>query len=249
MRNRSLPTVDKKNYIYDCKMITYMPALLLCGFMPKNLPIHVAPMSTWLGYTLQHVDAINELVPLGTRVAPMKILSDDVAEPKLLFNIYESKSTFFSGLRFEVVTIVEQKRNPKNVHFVVLECLSNTLQWDPKQGIILPNLCSFSKFNDKKIEISCHQWGRKLSFKGDFGNEKSIHKMFAVDANYQCFFQDCSEGVKLSFDENQIMQDVKLLTNLYVDTNIWQDFRGDLTHCFLHPHHMDFTADFFRFYP
>lgn len=217
--------------------------LLSFSYTPKSLPIRVNQMSTWLGYTLKNVDKVNELVPEGTVVTPMRILSQDLAQPKLLFNIYETESTFFNGLRFEVVTMVKQVNRPRNIHFVVLECLSNTLHWDPINGIQLPNLrCDF-RSQDKCMSLFCKQNDRTLTMNARIGRKKAITKMFAVDANLICFFQNSDQGIKLSFNESQIMQDVNMLSHVNVDTNIWEDYRGKLTHCFAHPHHMDFTAD------
>lgn len=216
-------------------------------FVPRNMPIRVNPMSTWLGYKLINVDRLNTLIPEGMTIAPMRILSQDLAEPKLLFNIYESESSLFRGCRFEVVTMVRQMNNPRNVHFVVLECLSNTLHWDPINGIQLPNLeCEFNTTKNQ-ITLDCRQNDRLLHMQAKVGGKKQITKMFAVDANLLCFYQNSYDGIKLSFNEDQIMQDVNLLSDVKIDTNIWKDFRGKLTHCFVHEHHMDFTANMITF--
>ena len=221
--------------------------LFFITFVPRNMPIRVNKMSTWLGYKLINVDHINTLVPEGTTVAPMRILSQDIAEPKLLFNIYESESSLFKGCRFEVVTMVKQTKNPRKVHFVVLECLSNTLQWDPINGIQLPNLeCNFNT-TQNQIILDCTQNERILHMQAKVGRKKQITKMFAVDANLLCFYRNSHDGIQLSFNEDQIMQDVNLLSHVKIDTNIWKEFRGKLTHCFVHKHYMDFTADMITF--
>ena len=71
--------------------------------------------------------------------------------------------------------------------------------------------------------------------------------MFAVDANHLCFFMNSAQGVSLKFDEKEIMQDVKILKDINVDTNMWDNFRGKLTHSFIHPHSMHFIAGFEEF--
>lgn len=235
-----------KNMFAYCKMnVVYFFAC--AAYVPRNMPIRVNKMSTWLGYKLKSIDYVNSIVPKGTEVANMRILSQDTAEPKLLFNIYESQSSLFNGVRFEVVTMVKQVKNPKNVHFVVLECFSNTLHWDPVNGIQLPQLnCNFN-YSNNDIHLNCSQGEKVLHMRARLGRSKHITKMFAVDANLLCFYRDSENGVKLMFDEKQIMQDVNLLSHVRVNTNIWNECRGKLTHCFVHNHPMDFTADMIKF--
>jgi hypothetical protein len=231
-------------------MISYVFLISIFAYTPQSLPIQVAKHSTWLGFKMKNIHKMNKLVPPNTEVAPIKILKDSKAEPKLLFNVYEAKSNFFNGKRFEVVTVVRQKKDHRKIHFVVLDCFTNTLSWDPKSGIQLPNVeKSILKMRNKnKIQID---WTCEdeifLKATGKLQNTRRITKNFAIDANLFCFFQDSLNGVSLQFDEDEVMKDVRLMVNTKVDTNVWDEFRGHLTHAFIHLHKMDFWADMTHF--
>lgn len=221
------------------------------AYTPASLPIRVSKHSTWFGFTLKNRQKISHMIPQNTEIAPIKILKNNKAEPKLLFNIYEAQSQFFYGKRFEVVTVVRQKKNKKKLHFVVLDCFTNTLSWDPKSGIQLPNVLrsKLSVKKNKKLNINWKNKGSDtfLEAKAKITGKKQITKEFAVDSNLFCLFQDSQKGVKLDFEENEVMQDVGLLTNLDLQTNIWADFRGHMTHSFIHLEKMDFLADMISF--
>jgi hypothetical protein len=217
-------------------------------FAPTQLPIRVHPMSTWIAYSLLQKDQLS--IPKGTRVAPIKIFANDRPEPKLLFNIYKSESPFFKGIRFEIVTIVKQIKDPRKNHFVVLDCLSDTLQWDPKNGIQMPNMRKpyfRTKHNaaKKTHHISCIHNNNKQYFTmvGNLHVSQRINRSFAVDPNYVCLFQDSRNVIRLNFDEKELLQDVQSLDNIQINTNMWKEFRGHMTHTFVHPHKMDFVAD------
>lgn len=217
--------------------------ILTLQFTPTNMPIMVKPMSTWLAYRVRNTKQIQEYLPEGMELAPIRILSGDAAEPKLLLNIYQAKAPFFQGERIEVVTIVKQKNNPRNIHFVVLDCLSNTLHWDPIHGIRSPNMLSKFKTSENHHQIELKNTQNFFSLNASFGERKRITKRFAVDANRLCFFRNSNEAIELKFDEEEVMKDVVSLSKLQLNTNLWKSFRGRLTHSFLHPHSMKFVCN------
>lgn len=212
-------------------------------FTFENLPIRVKKMSTWLAFDLKNRKDFLHMIPRGTHIMPIKVLEEDVAKPRLLFNIYEASSTFFNGRRLEVVTLVRQKKRPEKIHFVVLDCFSDTLQWDPVNGIQMPNACSHFSTLRKKHSLIVKNGETILKVKGELGKKAQMTKAFAVDSNYLCFFRNSSSGVSLDFDPEQIMKPVTLLDNSVVDTNLWSKYRGRLTHSFVHTSHMDFNAN------
>lgn len=216
--------------------------ILGLSFTPNNMKIRVQKQSTWLAYNMKNIDDMHSHIPKGTEIVPMRILSADIAAPKLLFNVYESVSPFFRGVRLEVVTMVRQIQTPRKVHFVVLECLTNTIQWDPCNGIQWPNADASFCSHAKQHHVSCTGEDGFLSLHGTIGRSKAITKMFAIDANYLCFYRNSPYAITLKFEESEIMRDVNLFSNLKVETNLWEKNRGVMTHAFLHPHSMDFIA-------
>lgn len=214
------------------------------AFTPSNMKIRVQKMSTWVAYDMKRPEDIQTMIPEGTEILPVRILSADIARPKLLFNMYQCAAPFFRGVRLEVVTLVRQKSRPRNVHFVVLDCMTDTIHWDPIHGIQMPNAqTSFASLNGKH-DICCTSGDKEFRVSGVIGRTKAITKMFAVDANYECFFRDSLSAVTLKFKEAELMQDVKLFSRVDVSTNMWEAYRGRMTHVFVHPHSMDFLAGF-----
>lgn len=67
-------------------------------------------------------------LPSGAAVQPVRIFCDSPPRKLLLFNEYEARSPFFGGRRLEANVIVRMRGR---THFVVLECISDTLGWDP----------------------------------------------------------------------------------------------------------------------
>ena len=211
-------------------------------FIPNNLPIRVNKMSTWLVYDLKNSKNLKSVIPKGTRLAYFPVFKGDSSKQRLLFNIYEASSPFFSGRRLEVVTIVEQIKRPIKTHFVVLECLSDTLLWDPISEIQMPNCRATFSTRKRRHSLNINTSKRKLSIKGKMSTSRLLDKQFAVDSNYLCFFQNSTKGVSLVFDENEIMKPVTMLTKSKIDNNLWQINRGSLTHCFVHEHPMNFLS-------
>lgn len=222
-------------------MLSLLTPILLV-YMPSKLNIRVESMSTWLSYPLRSQEAVTRMIPRGTQILPLKIFPDESASPRLLFNVYEAKSSLFHGKRLEVVTIVRQIRKPENIHYVVLECLTDTLHWDPKHGIQRPNAASFFHTRKGKHAVSMVTRDQKLKLCGNMGKRVPITRAFAVDANHLCFFRDSPQGVSLRFNESQLMQEVTMLEDLEVETDLWAPYRGDLSYGFVHAHSMDFIA-------
>lgn len=216
--------------------------LSLQTFVPRNMPIRINKMSTWAAYSLRNEKGLESMIPEGTEIAPIQILANDCPEPKLLFNMYEATSPFFKGRRLEVVTIVRQVKRPEKVHFVVLECLSDTMQWDPIYGITKANAITEFAPRDDRHQLSCEGDTTFFKITGTLGRRRPIARRFAVDANHMCYFRNSSSGVALSFDEGEILQDVQSFFKVRVNTNMWTPFRGRLTHCFVHPHNMNFKV-------
>lgn len=218
-------------------------------FAPRRMPIKIQPWSTWFAFSLKNTAEVAQYLPSGMEVAPVRILSSDAAEPKLLFNMYRSSSPFFQGLRLEVLTIARRVASPQTTHFVVLDCMSDTLAWDPIDGVHMP---------DAKGRMSTVLHSHQLECSGDLGclevaahigKRRTITKSFAVDANHLCLFRSSTKGIELEFNESEVTQDVRVLRNVRLRSDIWSTCRGRMTHAFVHPHAMDFRASLRNFRP
>ena len=215
---------------------------------PQTIPINVKPYSSWAAFVLKDVHKTQKLVPKEYEITPVSLYSGMKPRHLLLFNSYYVGSTFFRGHRLEINVIAKHKK--KNTpHFFVLECFSNTLHWDPINGIQWPNAFSIQTkmpMSKKRSEFQCavnSKNGEKFLLKGNIGNDhKKVNRRFAVDSNHRCFYRDSTTCVDLSFDPSEISKDIILIQNSSASTNILSDLRGSFVTSFVHAHKMDFLA-------
>ena len=114
----------------------------------KNINLKIKPYSLWLSYNIINQGAIQDMLPPGMSLANIKISDDnECSQPRLLFNCYSIDSFWMKGSRLEIMTVAKYNQN---FHFVVLECITNVLQWDPVNRIRGPNgRIKFSYIQDK----------------------------------------------------------------------------------------------------
>lgn len=211
-------------------------------YSPKGLTIKVRPHSLWLAYTLKNSAMLNALLPQNLEASPIRLLqSDTVASSKLLFNAYELESLYMNGFRLEVVTIAKHKKTRKT-HFVVLDCLTNSLQWDPLDGLQFANANCMSYSNDTSLCVSVENNKENFRVIGKRRFARSIKREFAVEPNRICYFKNSSLEFPMKFNETQVMHDIQMLGNLEIDNTLWSSFRGKLTHAFIHQKSMSFDV-------
>ena len=213
----------------------------------KLINLKVRPFSMWLTYNIINHKAVENMLPPGMQLANIKVSDDNECIcPKLLFNCYNIDSFWMRGSRLEVMTIA---KHDNNFHFVVLDCISNTLQWDPINRIKGPNgKIKFSYFQEKLNYEVITKNNELLKFTGIPLNLIKMTEDFAVKSNYMCFFRDSSIPINLIFNESEIMTPVRKLQILNITNNIWKEYRSSIPeHVFMHEHPMNFktTLSFF----
>lgn len=209
----------------------------------KLINLKIKPYSLWLSYNIINHNFIENMLPPGMKLAKIRVSDDnDCMCPKLLFNCYNIESFWMSGSRLEIMTIAKQENN---FHFVVLDCISNTLQWDPINRIKGPN--GKIKFNYIQERVNYEVLSNNkeiLSFIGEPLNLIKMTNDFAVKSNHMCFFRDSSIPVNLIFDENEIMTPVRKLNVINITNDIWKEYRTDIPeHVFMHEHTMHFKTN------
>ena len=218
------------------------------------MKITVLKNSLWLAYNIIDHAKIQNMLPPSLKLANIKIYNTDHAKPKLMFNSYDVESQWMNGHRLEVVTIAKSIKN-KTYHFVVLDCVSNALRWDPINNIQLPNgICNLNVHkSDFKLNIRSP---RLTSYKNIFhvsGLKKEsvkISKQFAVFPNYLCYFRQLDQAFEMRFDENVVSQKGRKLSldESKLSNNLWIPFREELpTHAFVYDKSMDFYIDELNF--
>lgn len=218
------------------------------------MKITVLKNSLWLAYNIVDPSKIQNMLPPNLKLANIRIYNSDRPQPKLLFNSYDVESQWMNGHRLEVVTIAKSLKH-KTHHFVVLDCVSNALRWDPIDKIQLPNgICNLNVHNSNfKLNIrSPHLTSTKNLFHVSGLKEKpvKISKQFAVYPNYLCYFRQFDEAFKMRFDERIVSQQGRKLSldKSKLSNNLWKSFREELpTHAFVYDEAMDFYIDEIKF--
>ena len=92
-------------------------------------------------------------------------------------------------------------RRRSQTHFVVLDCLSDTLLWDPIAGVKLPNSVPNTErsFNSRNGRVAVRVQGndRRRGFRLRGSMHSSRHALsaeFAVDPNRECLFSSHPVG-------------------------------------------------------
>lgn len=211
-------------------------------YKPVNFVMKILPYSLWIAYDVKNQNSLQKLLPPNTKLANVKIFDDElVTSPKLLFNSYSVDSSFMKGKRCEVLTIAESK---KGKHFVVLDCLTNTFDWNPSDGIKIANSNNdilYSRTN-RELKHRVVSGKRKLFVKGTSGVQKKISKSFVVEPNKNCFYRNMPLNFYMTFDIEQVSKNVVKLTDMTLENSFWENFRGKMTHCFYHEQEMTYTV-------
>lgn len=208
----------------------------------RNINLKIKPYSLWVSYNMLNQNLIQDMLPPGMSLAKIKVSDDNsCVEPKLLFNCYNIDSFWMKGSRLEIMTIAEID---KNFHFVVLDCVTNALQWDPINRIRGPNgKIKFSYIQDKLNYDVISKNKQILSFTGKPLNLIKMTKDFAVKSNYKCFFRESSVPLSLNFNEDEIMKPVRKLEVLNITNDFWKEYRTEYPdNVFMHEHTMNFNT-------
>ena len=216
--------------------------------------MHISPGSLWIAYTLTKPAIVHDMMPPSLELSACKLLKDDrtvFPTPKLLFNVYKVESPWMHGMRVDVLTLAKHK-NTNTHHLVLLDCLSDTLQWTPEQGVYGPN-CFFFRNNcgsliakDYTMAFTNSKGRFALAAKQD--RIRPIDWTFAVQANLACYYKNYDMPFLMSFNHSEIMQPVRDLIPMHISNTFWSECRSQKeSHLFYHEHAMDFDVDVVSF--
>lgn len=233
----------------------------------KSMQFNLQKDSLWLSFPLKTTSFkdLSKKIPNTHRLSKCKIFNEDNYDYRLFFNCFDVKTSFFTGSRLEVVTITKNIINNKP-SFVILDCFTNVMSWDPIDGIQNAN-CNIDKINtntkynilinEKKSEIGKDTVNENdenyendnndekkffdlISFKSKI--QKTVLKDFSIEPNYLCYFKNYNIGYKLLFNENQIDKKVILLKDITLNHNIYENYIKELEHSFIYPQEMNFKV-------
>lgn len=217
------------------------------NLLVKSMNFNLNKDSLWLSYPVKrnYYSKLQELIPETHKLAKCKVFEEDPLDYRLFFNIFSVKTPFFNGDRLEIVTLIEDKINNK-ISFVVLDCFTNVIHWDPINGIQYANSKFKKLINNNKynIEIFNKLDDMKIfHLKSNRGKvRKSVLKSFSVYPNYKCYFKNFVKGYNLKFNEKQIDKKVLLINNYDLNHDIYKSFIKDLEHIFIYTDKMDFKV-------
>lgn len=212
----------------------------------------VLPGSLWVAYVLTQPAKVQRMLPPDLELAPVRLLEGDASGvPRLLFNSYDVSSHWMKGHRCDV-QVFARHRITRTPHLVVLECWSNTMLWNPRDGVRFPN----AEVHRRRARRDPLDFGlltmrargeAPVSFCVQGRMEPqgvSPDRTFVVEANRECFFGTEPEGLKMRFDEDQLLSEVRCLPRGAVKTNtLWSEVRASRpSHVFVHARAMNFDV-------
>ena len=208
------------------------------------MKMKISPRSLWVVYAMSNVNKVEQMLPEKLTVLPAKIYDDDSpAEPRLMFNLYDVHSRFVKGKRVDIQTLALHEDTGR-AHLVILDVLSTTHDWNPMDGLIGPNAVSDYLSEDETIRFGIKRDDDFIHVDAQITPQtRLLDERFAVEGNLMCFFKSHPIGYEMTFDEDEIMMPVKMISS-NVSNSLWSTFRcGDPTHVFMHPHPMTFDVD------
>lgn len=208
----------------------------------KYINLKIKPESLWLSYNMMNCDLIRDMLPCGMEIANVKLSENyETFGPKLLFNCYNIESRWMKGSRLEILTIAEKDNN---FNFVILDCLTNTGQWDPINRVKPPNSNIKFNYNQEILNYEVFDYNKKkLIITGEPKQLITIDKRFAVESNYNCYFKNSEISVNLDFDEENVTKPVRKIKILNLTNDLWADYRTEIPEmAFMHEHEMNFKA-------
>lgn len=218
----------------------------------KQLQFNVRKDSLWISYPIKHKSytKLTNMIPKTHRLHKCKIFENDKPKYRLFYNIFEVSTPFFHGTRMEIVTIIQNKKN-KETSFVVLDCFTNAMAWNPIDGLKQPNGIFKKKITNRDYCIEMIENIKEKNKNDKFkfiitsnktNNTKLPIRDFTIVPNYFCYFKNYEKAYPLDFNENDINMNVNFLDNIFIDTNIYKEFIKKEEHIFIYPKKMQFKV-------
>ena len=217
----------------------------------KSMQFNLNKDSLWLSYPLKTTSFkdLSNKIPQTHRLAKCKVFEEDKPDYRLFFNFFQVKTTFFTGNRLEIVTIANNMLN-NEPSFVILDCYSNVMSWDPITGIQKANCIIKKKITNTKYNVNLDFKNKEEKHLDNIFNlealktkiKKNVLTEFSIDPNYVCYFKNHPKGYNLLFNKKQIDKKVILLKDINLKHNIYTNYIKELEHAFVYPQEMNFKV-------
>jgi hypothetical protein len=208
------------------------------------MKLKILPNSLWVAYKLTDPDIVSNMIPKHLELSKVSPLSEITEHEMLLFNAYAIRSRWMNGHRIDIQTFARDKKHG-TPHLVILDVITDTMNWDPINGITPPNAqINYSTNNFTAASLSAIP--RLVPSFSVCGNPFHVRKLnydFAVNANRKCYYKDVPLGYEMTFKEQEIMKDVLDFKNLRIINTHWEGVRKSNPEVvFMHQQPMDFTV-------
>ena len=212
----------------------------------KKLPFNLKENSLWVSNTVntKSIKTLNEMIPNSHYLYKCKVFDDDLPKYRLFYNIFEVNTPFFRGNRMEIVALIKNK-NTYETSFVVLDCFTDALAWDPIDGIKQSNAIFKKDIKNLNFKITVFDKYRNNIFKIDSVKSNKIKtpvRKFSIDSNNLCFFKNHTMGFNLEFNENDVDVPVSILKDYKINTNVYTDFINNVEYAFIYKNSMKFNV-------
>ena len=178
----------------------------------KSMQFNLNKDSLWLSYPLKTTSFkdLSNKIPQTHRLGKCKVFREDKRDYRLFFNFFQVKTTFFTGNRLEIVTIANNILN-NEPSFVILDCYTNVISWDPIEGIQKANCKIKKKITNTKYNVNLDLKNKDDKILTNIFNLESFKTKikknglseFSIDPNYVCYFKNHSKGYNLLFNKKQ----------------------------------------------
>lgn len=241
-------------FLFFCLLISTSNSYKITKLKINKLPFNLKENSLWVSYPVNSnsIQKLNNMIPDSHYLYKCKVFEDDLPKYRLFYNIFEVNTPFFHGNRMEVVTLIKN-RFTHETSFVVLDCFTDAMAWDPIDGLKQSNAIFKKDIKNTKYDIIVSDKSKNILFEIDSKkrinskinskiNYKLPLKKFSIYSNYLCFFKNHTEGFQLEFNEKDIDVPVLLLDNLNIKTDVYKDFISNYEYAFIYENKMKFIV-------
>lgn len=218
-------------------------ALMAHGFL---LPFRVGSDALWSVHSVKSPTKLERLLPSGLTLAKVRVLkTDTLPRACICINTFRVHTPLFRGTRAELVTLARSRNG--GLHFVVIDCLSDTFSWMPGQGV----RGATTDFAPAKwrvancVRVRASSGARvQYALSGRVGSAVGLTREFAIEANELCYTASNARPIQLLFSPATVGADVMRMRSIecICAHPEWAGLVGPVRSAFLHPHPMLFVV-------
>jgi hypothetical protein len=191
----------------------------------------VEPYSYFLCYELKDLEMAQKLLPEGFKLAKSKVFEDDVPRYYGIFGCFNAHTSGFWGLRLEFYIIAEDQ-NTGMLSWIIIDYDTNTITYDPKNGLSDPNAEGSIMTIDYDGVIYANvknMNGRQMKFRADIkdGVTEPLANRLWIEGNLSIAYGGNKLGAdaglfSLIFDPSEFKTALRLPKNsLELEVNNW----------------------------